>query len=122
MIIFEELKWSNTFSYGEGNKLNLNEHKLAQIVGENGSGKSSIPLILEEALFNKNDKGIKKADLANRNTNKDSYSIDLKFSINQDVYVVSIKRAKTAKVQLLKNGEDISSHTAINLLIILYSF
>jgi hypothetical protein len=32
-------------------------------------GKSSIPLIIEEALYNKNSKGIKKADIPNRYVN-----------------------------------------------------
>jgi Fe-S cluster assembly ATPase SufC len=48
------LKWDNCFSYGEGNYLNLEENIVTQIIGTNGMGKSSIPLIIEEALYNKN--------------------------------------------------------------------
>ena len=54
MIILQKLKWDNCFSYGEGNELNLSDATLTQLVGTNGVGKSSIPLILEEVLFNKN--------------------------------------------------------------------
>ena len=58
--------------------LDLNESIVTQLVGTNGAGKSSIPLILEEVLFNKNSKGIKKADIANRINNK-GYEITLEF-------------------------------------------
>ena len=70
MIILQKLKWDNCFSYGEGNELNLSDATLTQLVGTNGVGKSSIPLILEEVLFNKNSKNVKKADIANRYVNK----------------------------------------------------
>ena len=58
MIILKTLQWDNCFSYGKGNILNLNDSNLTQLVGTNGMGKSSIPLIIEEVLFNKNSKGI----------------------------------------------------------------
>ena len=54
MIILKTLKWSNCFSYGENIELDLRQSTLTQLVGTNGVGKSSIPLILEEVLFNKN--------------------------------------------------------------------
>ena len=76
-------------------------------------GKSSIPLIIEEALYNKNSKGIKKADIPNRYINQ-GYSIHLAFTKDEDSYDVIIDRKSNIKVQLLKNGEDISSHTATN--------
>ena len=53
MITLKVLKWDNCFSYGENNEIDLSKHVLTQIIGENGSGKSSIPLILEEILFGK---------------------------------------------------------------------
>ena len=59
MITLKKLQWDNCFSYGEGNSLDLDDATLTQLVGTNGQGKSSIPLILEEVLFNKNSKGIK---------------------------------------------------------------
>jgi Fe-S cluster assembly ATPase SufC len=78
VITLKKLTWSNCFSYGSGNELNLNESIVNQLVGTNGTGKSSIPLILEEVLFNKNSKGIKKADIPNREVNK-GYDIGLTF-------------------------------------------
>ena len=113
MITLKKLQWSNCFSYGEGNELNLNETIVTQLIGTNGAGKSSIPLILEEVLFNKNSKGIKKAEIPNREVNK-GYDISLSFSVNDDEYEIEVVRRGNIKVKLYKNGDDISSHTATN--------
>ena len=51
MITLKTLQWDNCFSYGQDNKLDLNSGNLTQLIGINGQGKSSIPLILEEVLF-----------------------------------------------------------------------
>ena len=78
MITLKKLKWSNCFSYGPNNELDLDDNTVTQIIGTNGMGKSSIPLIIEEVLYNKNSKGIKKADIPNRYINK-GYNISLNF-------------------------------------------
>ena len=113
MITLKQLQWNNCFSYGSDNELLLDENTVTQIIGTNGTGKSSIPLIIEEALYNKNSKGIKKADIPNRYQG-DGYNIKLTFTKDTDSYTVSIDRKTTVKVKLEKNGEDISSHTATN--------
>ena len=113
MITLKKLKWNNCFSYGEDNILDLNDSTVTQLVGTNGAGKSSIPLILEEVLFNKNSKGIKKADIANRIFNK-GYDISLEFNVNGDEYKIEVSRRASIKCKLFKNSEDISSHTATN--------
>ena len=113
MITLEKLTWNNCFSYGSDNVIDLQKNTLTQLIGTNGAGKSSIPLILEEVLFNKNSKGIKKADIANRQVNN-GYDISLDFSVNEDQYHIDVSRRGSIKCKLLKNGEDISSHTATN--------
>ena len=113
MITLKRLQWDNCFSYGQDNDLLLDDNSVTQIIGTNGMGKSSIPLIIEEALYNKNSKGIKKADIPNRYIN-DGYKIVLTFTKDNDVYSVNINRKTNIKVKLEKNGEDISSHTATN--------
>ncbi len=113
MITLEKLTWNNCFSYGSDNTIDLQKNTLTQLIGTNGAGKSSIPLILEEVLFNKNSKGIKKADIANRQVNN-GYDISLDFTVNEDKYHIDVARRASIKVKLLKNGEDISSHTATN--------
>jgi len=113
MITLRKLKWNNCFSYGENNELDLDDGTLTQIIGTNGMGKSSIPLIIEEALYNKNSKGIKKADIPNRLLNN-GYDIQLEFTKDDSSYSVTVNRKTNIKVKFEKDGEDISSHTATN--------
>ena len=113
MITLKKLKWSNCFSYGPDNELDLADNTVTQIIGTNGMGKSSIPLIIEEVLYNKNSKGIKKADIPNRYVNK-GYNISLEFEKDGNNYNIIVDRKTNIKVRLEKNGEDISSHTATN--------
>jgi len=113
MITLQKLQWNNCFSYGENNEIILDGRTLTQILGTNGMGKSSIPLIIEEALYNKNSKGIKKADIPNRYVNN-GYDIILHFTRDADEYKITVNRKNNIKVKFEKNGEDISSHTATN--------
>lgn len=112
MIILKKLKWSNVFSYGPNNEINFQDRKLVQLIGKNGSGKSSIALILEEVLFNKNSKGIKKANILNRAVKSKTYSIELEFEKDGIPYRINTVRGTTQTVKLYKNDIDISSHTA----------
>jgi len=113
MITLKRLKWNNCFSYGDNNELDLDSSNVTQIIGKNGMGKSSIPLIIEEVLYNKNSKGIKKADIPNRYINN-GYDIYLAFTKEDILYEIVVNRKASIKVKLLKDGEDISSHTATN--------
>ena len=97
MITLKKLKWSNCFSYGSNNELQLDDNTVTQIIGTNGMGKSSIPLIIEEILYNKNSKGIKKADIPNRYIN-DGYSIFLSFKKDGSDYEINVDRKTTASV------------------------
>ena len=113
MITLKTLRWDNCFSYGKDNTLHLDDSNLTQLVGTNGQGKSSIPLIIEEVLFNKNSKGIKKQEIQNRFVNQ-GYWINLTFSVDNNEYEIDVSRKASIKCKLYKNGEDISSHTATN--------
>ena len=113
MITLKTLQWDNCFSYGKGNSLDLNDSNLTQLVGTNGQGKSSIPLIIEEVLFNKNSKGIKKQEIQNRFVNQ-GYWINLTFSVDDNEYEIDVSRKASIKCKLYENGVDISSHTATN--------
>ncbi len=114
MITLKRLEWDNCFSYGKQNSLNLNQSTLTQLVGTHGTGKSSLPLIIEEVLYNKNITGIKKADIQNRFQNA-GYSIKLTFSVEDKEYKIDENRSRgSIKVKLYEDGKDISSHTATN--------
>ena len=113
MIVLRRLQWGNMFCYGDHNTLDLNgSDSVVQIIGANGAGKSSINLVLEELLYNKNSRGIKKADILNRELDVEEYWAELEFSVEGDAYFIRLDRKKTSKLLLLKNDEDISSHTA----------
>lgn len=112
MIIFKTLKWGNMFSYGKENCINLNDSPVTQLIGFNGNGKSSIPLILEETLYNKNSKGTKRQDVLNRNQKEKSYWCKLEFSIDGIDYTIDAKRSSTHVIKLTESGVDISGHTA----------
>ena len=112
MITIKQLRWANAFSYGKDNKIDFVAAPLTQLVGKNGHGKSSIALILEEVLFNKNSKGIKKADILNRHIKDKSYSIELDFNRDDVDYTIKSSRGTAQIVKLFKEGVDISAHTA----------
>lgn len=113
MIKFKKLSWSDAFSYGESNSIELDQSPLTQLIGKNGNGKSSIALILEEVLFNTNSKKIKKGDILNRYTKSKTYVIDLLFDVDGRSYSISTSRNSTSgTVKLMCNGIDISSHTS----------
>lgn len=112
MITIKKLRWSNAFSYGKDNEIDFAAAPLTQLVGRNGHGKSSIALILEEVLFNKNSKGIKKADILNRYVKDKSYSIELEFERDGTEYLIKSNRGSSQTVKLFKDGVDVSSHTA----------
>lgn len=112
MIKYKQLRWGHCFSYGDNNVLDLDACSIIQLVGKNGHGKSSIALILEEVLFNKNSKGVKKQHILNRHSGSKSYWISLAFGRDDVSYEIKTQRGSTQTVSLLRNGEDISSHTA----------
>lgn len=113
IIKLKTLEWDRCFSFGDSNIIKLDKEPVTQIIAPNGHGKSSIPLIMEETLYNKNSKGVPKTDIPNRELNS-GYKIKLSMDIGEDSYDISIDRKSSIKVILTKNGEDISSHTAPN--------
>jgi DNA repair exonuclease SbcCD ATPase subunit len=112
MITIKQLRWANAFSYGKDNQIDFVAAPLTQLVGRNGHGKSSIALILEEVLFNKNSKGIKKADILNRHIKDKTYTIELDFNRDDVDYTIKSSRGTAQTVKLFKSGVDISAHTA----------
>ena len=81
-ITLSNLQFSNMFSYGKENSLDLNRSRITQLTAPNGSGKSSIAMIIQEILFNKNIKGIKKTDILNRWTKDKQWTGSIDFDID----------------------------------------
>ena len=114
-ITLSNLQFSNMFSYGKENSLELNNSRITQLTAPNGSGKSSIAMIIQEILFNKNVKGIKKTDILNRWSKDKQWTGSLEFDIDGDSYSVSVQRSgASTKVQLFKAGIDISDHKVLD--------
>jgi len=114
-ITLKKLKFSNMFSYGKTNEISLDGNKITQLTAPNGSGKSSIAMIIQEILFNKNVKGIKKTDILNRWSKEKNWSGSLTFSVFPHEYEVSVTRSGAqTKVKLLENGVDISDHKVLD--------
>ena len=113
MITFKKLDWGNLFAYGDNNSIDLTRYPVTQLVGLNGVGKTSIPLILQETLFAKNIKKIVKAGLVNRWIPKASIWSKLWFEKDNIQYELSMQRKGTKlTVELIEDGLDISKHTA----------
>ena len=114
-ITLNDLHFSNMFSYGKTNVMRLDDNKITQLTAPNGSGKSSIAMIIQEILFNKNVKGIKKTDILNRWVKDKHWSGSIEFTVDGDDYGVNVQRTgASTKVKLIKNGVDISDHKVLD--------
>lgn len=114
MITINSMRWDNWFSYGEDNFIPFTDEKVLQITGKNGSGKSSIPVILGEVLYSKNAVGKTKQKLVNRYLDSQYLSAEVEFTKDGKDYRVEFSRKSTLKLRLFEDGEDISSHTTTN--------
>lgn len=114
-VILKKLEFSNMFSYGPDNTILLNENKIIQLNAVNGCGKTSLSLIIQELLFSKNVKNIKKGDILNRHTMLKNWSGNLLFNVDAAEYDITVTRTgATSKVKLLQNGTDISEHKVLD--------
>lgn len=114
-IVLKELRFSNMFSYGANNCIKLNDKQINQLSAVNGSGKTSLALVIQELLFSKNVKGIKKTDIINRYISDKSWEGELDFSIGTKEYTISVKRTgASTKVKLLEDDIDISEHKVLD--------
>lgn len=111
-ITIKTLKFSNVMSYGRDIVIHFDKNPVTQLIGGNGLGKSTIATVIEELFYNKNSRGIKKDALFSWGSPKKEYDMHAYFSKDEDEYELHKVVKSTAKVTLIKNGEDISGHTA----------
>jgi DNA repair exonuclease SbcCD ATPase subunit len=110
-IKLKTIEWSNMFSYGENNSLDLTTNTVTQVDAPNGTGKTALVLIIQELLFSKNMKSIKKGDIINRYSSTDKWSGTLYFDVDDKEYKIVVNRkGDTSKVGLFENGREISEH------------
>ena len=89
MIIFETIQYKNFLSTGDTfTEINLNKSASTLIVGQNGSGKSTILDALSFVLFGKAHRNINKPQLVN-SINQKSMLVTVDFSIGNTKYKIN---------------------------------
>lgn len=105
-IDFTQIRWKNFLATGNGGvEFQLNKSPITLIVGNNGSGKSTILDAICFALFGKAFRNINKNQLINSINDKDCL-VEIEFKIGFDEYLVS-RGMKPAIFEISKNGQKI---------------
>ena len=113
MIEFKTIKWKNLLSTGNNfTEVNLNGHERTLIVGENGSGKSTILDALCFSLFSKPFRKINKSQLVNT-VNCGDCKVELEFKIGKIEWKV-VRGIKPNVFEIYKNGTLLDQSSATN--------
>ena len=113
MIEFKTIKWKNLLSTGNNfTEVNLNGHERTLIVGENGSGKSTILDALCFSLFSKPFRKINKSQLVNT-VNCGDCKVELEFRIGKTEWKV-VRGIKPNIFEIYKNGTLLDQSSATN--------
>ena len=113
MIEFKTIKWKNLLSTGNNfTEVNLNGHERTLIVGENGSGKSTILDALCFSLFSKPFRKINKSQLVNT-VNCGDCKVELEFRIGRIEWKV-VRGIKPNVFEIYKNGTLLDQSSATN--------
>ena len=104
MIQFENVKWKNFLSTGNKfTEVQLDRSKTTLIIGENGSGKSTILDALCFALFNKPFRIIKKAQLLN-SINAKNCEVEVNFVVGKSKFKV-VRGMKPTRFEIYRNND-----------------
>jgi len=112
MIIFRYVRWKNLLSTGNYfTEINLHNNSNTLVVGENGSGKSTMLDALCFALFGKAFRSINKPQLLNSINQKDCV-VEVEFDSNNKSYKV-IRGIKPNVFEIYCDGELVNQDAAI---------
>ena len=104
MIIFKKVSWKNFLSTGDSpTTVLLDRSSTTLIIGENGSGKSTILDALTFALFGKPFRNINKSQLVNT-INEKGLLVEIDFSIGNKNFTVH-RGIKPNKFEILQEGK-----------------
>ncbi len=112
MIKFKKIRWKNFLSYGDRfTEIDLNKTKTSLIIGQNGSGKSTMLDALSYALFAKPHRNIIKNQLPN-SINKKHCVVEAEFSVGKADYLIR-RTIKPTSFEIWKDGDMLnqSHHT-----------
>ena len=111
MIVFRYVRWKNLLSTGNYfTEIKLDNAQNTLVVGENGSGKSTMLDALCFGLFGKAFRNINKPSLLNSINNKDCV-IEIEFDTNNKSYKV-IRGIKPNIFEIYQNGELLNQDAA----------
>jgi DNA repair exonuclease SbcCD ATPase subunit len=107
MIIFRKLRWKNFLSTGNAfTELQLDRHSNILVIGENGSGKSTMLDALCFALFGKPFRNINKPTLIN-SINRSDLVVEVEFDVGPESYKV-VRGIKPNVFEIYKAGKLIN--------------
>lgn len=111
MILFRTLRWKNLLSTGNYfTEIKLNNQNNTLVVGDNGSGKSTMLDALCFALFGKAFRNINKPNLVNSINNKDCV-VEVEFDTNNKSYKI-VRGIKPNLFEIYCNGELVDQSAA----------
>ena len=112
MILFKKLRWMNLLSTGnQFTEIILNRSKSTLILGENGSGKSTILDALMFVLYGRPFRNINKPQLMNSITGK-GLLVEIDFSIGRKEYLIR-RGIKPNIFEVFQNGVMINQNSDI---------
>lgn len=111
MLIFRYVRWKNLLSTGNYfTEIKLNNKTNTLVVGENGSGKSTMLDALCFGLFGKAFRNVNKPNLLNSINNKDCV-VEIEFDTNNKSYKI-IRGIKPNKFEIYCEGELLNQDAA----------
>ena len=111
MIIFEKIRWKNFLSTGNNFiEMDLRASTATLVIGQNGSGKSTMLDALCFALFNKPFRKITRGQLVN-SVNEKGTIVEIEFTIGSLEYKV-VRGIKPNVFEIYRNGSLLDQDAA----------
>jgi DNA repair exonuclease SbcCD ATPase subunit len=110
LIKFKTIRYKNFLSTGDNwTELQLNASNHTLIVGQNGSGKSTMLDAISYALFGKSHRSINKAQLIN-SVNQKAMRVEVEFSIGNKNYKI-VRGLKPVKFEIYVDGNLLNQNS-----------